>query len=127
MAVGGLRQPPPSITRHLFALIEKRQVWHRFNGYHQARGVKALDLPVPDFLDLVHYWILTLTPEDKVVEANRTLSAAPTTTEDTTPAPKAYRPAWFGSDEDASNSSFAAAMALGANRTRTKAGEGTRP
>lgn len=120
MAVGGVRRPPYTVVRHLFQLVAKREVWHRFNGYHQARGVNPRRLPVEDFCDLIHWWVLSLTPEDKVAETNRILSAAPTTTEQVAPdAPKKpYRPAWFGSDEEASNDSFAAAVALGAMRRR---------
>jgi hypothetical protein len=55
-----------------------------------------------------------------MADANRTLSATPTllTTNAPPTGPTAYRPAWFGSDDDASNSSFAAAVALGAGRRR---------
>jgi hypothetical protein len=46
--------------------VSVRRRWHAFHGWCLSNGVKPFTLSIVEFLDLVHYFILTgIMPEDE--------------------------------------------------------------
>lgn len=83
-----------------------------FHGWALAKGVRPVELPPPDFLDLVHHYLLLSVDEKEHARLNRTLigagEAAPEIDERAGFAP----PSWWRGDDYATKSGIAAKLTL---------------
>lgn len=133
MADGAVHRPPYTAAAAVLGWLRRRDVWHRFHGYCLSQGAHILRTQNPgqkdagqeggfwhagEVLDLALHWRLTNeTDDDRAKEAHKAMLGEPTRAAAVTPiVPGLRTPSWYGTEQEASDSSFAAAMMLGAGR-----------